>query len=101
MKKAPKIQTSLEGFRHGGLREGAGRPNMTGEPSHLRRPNIEEKICADIHFVLKDDLPNLRKEVFFRNFKKALGLSAKRGWRLMQFSLRSKQINLLDRRAHV
>ncbi len=93
--KIPQQQISIEGFRHGGLREGAGRPNLSGEPSHIKRPDIEQRLCADIQFLVHDDVPGLRKAILFRQFKKALSLSAQKGWKILHFALKSNSISLL------
>jgi REP element-mobilizing transposase RayT len=82
--------------KHGGPRDGAGRPRKQGAVSHLRREVL--KVRTPLHVVVRcgEDVRGLRRwkvaRVLARAFRAA---KVKEGFRVVQFSVQGNHIHLV------
>ena len=79
----------------GGARRGAGRPNLSEQVNHMRRPLIRENHPMHITMRLKPLPVSLRSKRMFKAVTRAVALASARGLRINQFSLLRNHLHLI------
>src|ERR1700733_4498789 len=79
----------------GGKRTGAGRPNLSGQMNHMKRPSLSLKTPLHITLRLREKLPSLRKKMLLKEFKESVRMAKNQGLYVLQFSIQSNHIHLL------
>jgi REP element-mobilizing transposase RayT len=78
----------------GGKRAGAGRPNLSGQVNHMRRPRVTIKAPFHVTMRIKKGLPSLRKKDLFKEFKEGIKRARGLGLYVIHFSIQSNHIHL-------
>ena len=95
MNKKTGIQLQFLGIKGwGGKRKGAGRPNLSGQVSHMKRPKIDIKAPLHITLRLREKLPSIRNRNLFKEFKKSVKRAKSFGFYVIHFSMQSNHIHL-------
>ncbi len=81
--------------RHGGLRPGAGRPNLSGLQAHVRRARFSGRCPAHVTIRLRDGLPSLRSRAIFPSVKEAIRTARRKGLAVAHFAILSNHVHLL------
>ncbi len=66
------VQLHLNRLRHGGRREGAGRPKSSRRVSHLSRPKLGRNDPVHVTLRVREDVPNLRTDRMYEAVLRAL-----------------------------
>ncbi len=88
-------QIKLKIFSHGGLRPGAGRPNVKGEGAHERRPDVGNDTPARVTLKMRESLPSLRNQELLNSFQEAADASKEFGLRVLAFSMLKDRVELV------
>ena len=95
MKRKREKQFEFIGIKGwGGRRPGAGRPNLSGQVNHMKRPSMNLKNPLHITLRLKEKLPSIRNRSLFKEFKKSVKGSKRYGLYVIHFSVQSNHIHL-------
>ena len=79
----------------GGKRRGAGRPNLSGNVSHTKRPEVDFKKPLQITHKLKPGLTTLRRKDLLKAFECCAARTKHFGMHVVHFSLLSNHIHML------
>jgi REP element-mobilizing transposase RayT len=83
-------------FRHGGVRNGAGRPKKKGDfPRHSARPKVLGRTPLHITIKLMPNLSSLRTGTILQAFAHAVKAAANHGLRIQHFSLQINHVHLI------
>jgi len=78
----------------GGKRRNAGRPNLSNQVNHMRRPILSIKTPLHITLRLIERLPSLRKKVLLKEFKESIRRAKALGLYIIHFSIQDNHIHL-------
>ncbi len=78
----------------GGMRSGAGRPNLSSTVNHMARPKVNLKMPLHLNLKLKKELPSLRNRKLLKEFNKCLKGARELGLYVLHFSIQSNHIHL-------
>lgn len=92
---APSGKKSGDKFSWGGARAGAGRKNIKGEGSHLKRPKIAKTTPTLVTLKLKTSAPHPRRQEFFDLFRDACSAAREFGIRIHAFHFVRREISLI------
>jgi putative transposase len=79
----------------GGQRRGAGRPNRSGEVSHLKRENVDLKKPLHITMRLKPRVASLRNRHLLREMRNASQAGKRLGLYIVHFSLLNNHLHMI------
>src|SRR5687768_9311667 len=85
--------TGVSGW--GGKRLGAGRPNLSGQVNHMKRPSMNLKAPIHITLRLKERLPSIRNKSLLREFRESVKRARKQGFYILHFSIQRNHVHLL------
>jgi REP element-mobilizing transposase RayT len=85
-------------FKHveswGGVRAGAGRPNLSKTVNHMKRPFVDIRTPMHITMRLKDSVSSIRRNRLLKEFKKSVMGAKKQGLYVIQFSIQRNHFHL-------
>src|SRR5947209_3101860 len=92
-----KIQSQL-GFKKvngwGGKRIGSGRPNLSAQVNHMKRPFVNSNTPLHITLRLKERLPSIRNKSLFKEFQESVRRAKRHGLYIIHFSIQTNHIHL-------
>ena len=94
------LQLHLDQLRHGGRREGAGRPKTSGRVEHLKRPALPHYV--PVHVTLRVDRRlRLRSQRLHRVIKQSIAKAQRRfSMRVLHYSVQHGHVHLLVEAGH-
>jgi putative transposase len=78
----------------GGKRVGSGRPNLSGQINHMKRPVMNIKTPIHITLRLRECLPSIRKKRLLKEFKESVKRAKNFGLYVIHFSIQRNHIHL-------
>lgn len=79
----------------GGKRKGAGRPNLSGQVNHMKRPRVTNQTPLHANIKLIQGLPNLRTKALLKEFKESVTGAKKFGLYAIHFSIQRDHIHMI------
>jgi putative transposase len=79
----------------GGKRAGAGRPNLSGTPNHMKRGRVSQKFPIHITQKLTDEMPSLQCKKLYSQIRRCLKRARLFGMATLHFNVLSNHIHLI------
>jgi REP element-mobilizing transposase RayT len=80
---------------HGGKRKGAGRPNLSGLVSHMKREPVNWKLPLHINTKIRAHYPSMRRKDVVKIFEGCCARTKKFGLHVIHFTIQSNHIHLI------